>query len=112
MLVRFALSTFTPTVEDNVQLLAPRARVNPVGADPYFDKFPSALVAASVPVPDVVPPALSIVSEIELSTVPVTVKVPLDVAANELHTTSSENRATKNKFLFKCVLRCGAEMIP
>jgi hypothetical protein len=43
--------------------------------------LPSALVAAAVPVPEVVPPALSTVNEIELSIVPVTVSVPLDVAA-------------------------------
>ena len=78
------LSTCTPTVDERVQLLAPRARVKPVGAEPYFEIFPNALVAADVPVPDVVPPALSIVSEIELSTVPVTVNVPLLVAAEAL----------------------------
>jgi len=37
-----------------------------------------------VPVPEVVPPALSTVKEIELSTLPVTVNVPLDVAAKAL----------------------------
>ena len=82
MLVRLDLSTWTPTVEDRVQLLAPLASVKPVGADPNFEMLPKALVAAAVPVPDVVPPALSIVSEIELSTVPVTVSVPLEVAAD------------------------------
>ena len=54
--------------------------MNPVGADPYFYIEPSALVAAAVPVPEVVPPALSTVSEIELSTVPVTVNVPEEPA--------------------------------
>jgi hypothetical protein len=58
--------------------------VNPVGADPNFEMFPKSLVAAAVPVPEVVPPALSTVSEMELSTVPVTVSVPLLVAANAL----------------------------
>ncbi len=65
-------------------MLAPRARVNPVGAEPNFDMFPKSLLAAAVPVPDVVPPALSTVRLIELSTVPVTVKVPLLVAAKAL----------------------------
>lgn len=46
--------------------------------------FPKSLLAAAVPVPDVVPPALSTVRLIELSTVPVTVKVPLLVAAKAL----------------------------
>ena len=76
------MTTCTPTVDDRVQLLAPRARVKPVGADPYFEMLPNALVASAVPVPEVVPPALSIVSEIELSIVPVTVNVPLEVPAN------------------------------
>jgi hypothetical protein len=58
--------------------------------------FPKSLEAVAVPVPEVVPPALSMVSEIELSTVPVTVKVPDDVApydglANDV---THSNRAT------------------
>ena len=61
MLVRFALSTFTPTVEESVQSEAPRARVKPVGAEVYLLMVPRADVAASVPVPEVVPPADSIV---------------------------------------------------
>jgi hypothetical protein len=39
-----------------------------------------------VPVPEVVPPADSIVRLIELSTVPVTVSVPLEVAAEAVET--------------------------
>ena len=68
-------------VDDRVQFDAPRASVKPVGAEPYLLMLPRALVAASVPVPDVVPPADWMVSEIELSTVPVTVSVPEAVAA-------------------------------
>jgi hypothetical protein len=55
---------------------------------------PKSLVAADVPVPEVVPPALWTINEIELSTVPVTVSVPLDVAAtafNESATTTATN---------------------
>jgi hypothetical protein len=37
VLVRFALSTLTPTVEDSVQLDAPRASVKPAGAEPYLE---------------------------------------------------------------------------
>lgn len=76
--------TMIPTVDERVQLLAPLANVKPVGADPNFEIFPRSLLAAAVPVPEVVPPALSTVSEIELSRVPVTVIVPLDVAAKAL----------------------------
>src|SRR5947209_1718796 len=78
-----------------VQLLAPRARVNPVGAEPYLEMLPSALVAAAVPVPEVVPPALCTTSEIELSSVPVTVSVPEAVAAKlfEVHTASAKSAA-------------------
>src|SRR4051794_39988825 len=65
-----------------VQFEAPRARVNPVGAEPYLLMLPRSEVAAAVPVPLVVPPADSMVNEMELSTVPVTVRVPLLVAAN------------------------------
>jgi len=84
VLVRFDLSTLRPIVEERVQLLAPRARVNPVGAEPYLEIEPRALVALSVPVPEVVPPRLSTVTTIELSMVPVMVAVADAVAANEL----------------------------
>jgi hypothetical protein len=50
--------TWMPTVEESVQLLAPRAIVKPDGAAPNFEMVPSADVAAAVPVPEVVPPAL------------------------------------------------------
>ena len=93
------MSTFTPTVEETVQLLAPRASVKPVGAEPYFEMLPSALVAAAVPVPEVVPPALSTVSEIELSTVPVTVSVPLLVAAKALAESRIAAKTTTNVIL-------------
>ena len=76
MLVRLALSTFTPTVDESVQSEAPRASVKPVGAEPYLLMVPRAEVAAAVPVPLVVPPADSMVRLMELSTVPVTVSVP------------------------------------
>ncbi len=66
MLVRFDLSTLTPMVEEIVQSEAPRASVNPVGAEPYFEMLPRLEVAAAVPVPDVVPPADSMVRLIEL----------------------------------------------
>jgi hypothetical protein len=56
--------------------------VNPVGAEPYFERLPSAEVAAAVPVPDVVPPADSTVRLMESSTVPVTVRVPEEVLAS------------------------------
>ena len=79
-----ALSTFTPTVDEIVQSDAPRASVNPVGAEPYLLMLPSADVAAFVPVPLVVPPADSMVRLIELSTVPVTVSVPELVAADAI----------------------------
>jgi hypothetical protein len=101
VLVRLDLSTCTPTVEDRVQLLAPLASVKPVGADPYFEMLPKALVAAAVPVPEVVPPALSIVSEMELSSVPVTVSVPLEVAADAF----VEN-AARAKRIIKNNCRC------
>ena len=68
-------------MEERVQSEAPRASVKPVGAAPYFEMLPSAEVAASVPVPEVVPPADSIVSEMEDSTVPVIVSVPEEVEA-------------------------------
>jgi hypothetical protein len=81
-------------VDEIVQLLAPRASVKPVGADPYLEMLPRALVAAAVPVPEVVPPALSIVSEIESSTVPVTVSVPLDVPATAFNERTATNATT------------------
>ena len=84
MLVRLALATLTPTLDESVQSDAPRASVKPVGAEPYLLMLPSELVAAAVPVPLVVPPADSIVRSIELVTVPVTVNVPLDVAADAI----------------------------
>src|SRR5688572_29400171 len=68
-------------VEEIVQSEAPRASVKPVGAEPYLLRLPRSEVAAAVPVPLVVPPADSMVRLMELSTVPVTVRVPLDVAA-------------------------------
>jgi hypothetical protein len=78
-------------------LLAPLASVKPVGADPNFEMLPNALVASVVPVPEVVPPALSMVSEIELSTVPVTVSVPLEVAADVyVENAARANRIIKN----------------
>ncbi len=77
-----ALSTRTPTVDEIVQSDAPRARVNPVGAEPNFEMVERSEVTAAVPVPEVVPPADSIVSVIELSIKPVTVSVPDDVAAS------------------------------
>src|SRR4051794_36576227 len=70
-----------PTVDEIVQLEAPRASVKPVGAEPYLLMLPRSEVAAAVPVPEVVPPADSTVRLIELSTVPVTVRVPDEVAA-------------------------------
>lgn len=59
----------------------PGASVKPVGAKPHLLTLPSADVASVVPVPEVVPPADSTVRLIELSIVPVTVRVPLEVAA-------------------------------
>jgi len=47
-----------------------------------------------VPVPEVVPPADSIVRLIELSTVPVTVRVPELVAANALLVTAKVTART------------------
>jgi hypothetical protein len=63
--------------------------------------LPSAEVAAAVPVPLVVPPADSTVSEIELSTVPVTVNVPLLVAANAelVAQTATAKTTKKNRFI-------------
>src|SRR5436305_390640 len=84
-----------------VQLEAPRARVNPVGAEPYLLILPRSEVAAAVPVPLVVPPADSTVSEMELSTVPVTVNVPLLVAASAepvTHTAIAETTKS-NRFI-------------
>ena len=78
-----AFTTWMPTVDESVQLLAPRARVKPVGAELNFEMVPSAEVAAAVPVPEVVPPALSTVRLMLLATVAVTVRVPEPVAANE-----------------------------
>jgi len=101
VLVRFALSTCTPTVDERVQSLAPRASVKPVGAEPYFEMLPRALVAAAVPVPEVVPPALSTVNEIELSTVPVTVSVPELVAAKEFAQSRSATAKAANRDFFK-----------
>jgi hypothetical protein len=83
------LSTFTPTVDESVQFDAPRASVKPVGAEPYLLMLPRADVAASVPVPLVVPPADSTVRLIELSIVPVTVSVPLLVAAEAMDANAS-----------------------
>src|SRR3954452_11727022 len=71
-----------PTVDEMVQLDAPRASVKPVGAEPNLLMLPRSLVAAAVPVPLVVPPADSTVRLIELSIVPVTVSVPLEVSAD------------------------------
>src|SRR4051812_4030425 len=70
-----------PIVDEIVQSEAPRASVKPVGAEPYFEMLPRSEVAAAVPVPLVVPPADSTVKLMELSIVPVTVRVPLEVAA-------------------------------
>src|SRR3954463_13041204 len=64
-----------------VQFDAPRASVKPVGAEPNFEMLPRAEVAIAVPVPDVVPPADSMVRLIELAMVPVTVSVPSAVSA-------------------------------
>ena len=95
-----ALSTCTPTVEEIVQFDAPRASVKPVGAEPNLLMLPRADVAAAVPVPLVVPPADSTVRLIELSTVPVTVRVPLLVAAEALSAVIAESAATaKNVFI-------------
>ena len=102
MLVRFASSTRMPTVEERVQLLAPRARVTPVGAEPYLEIEPRALVALAVPVPEVVPPRLSIVTTIELSIVPVMVAVADAVGAgtaNELPHRANAIAHTRSAFL-------------
>jgi len=101
VLVRFALSTLTPTVDDSVQFDAPRASVNPVGADPYLAMFPNDAVAALVPVPDVVPPADSTVRLTELSTVPVTVNVPLDVAACVMLPRPATNASAERTFFIQ-----------
>src|SRR5258706_11343595 len=81
-----------PTVEESVQLDAPRASVKPVGAEPNLLILPRSEDAAAVPVPLVVPPADSTVRLIELSTVPVTVSVPELVAAEAVDATA--NNAT------------------
>jgi hypothetical protein len=100
VLVRFAFVTWMPTVEEIVQSLAPRASVKPVGAEPNFEMFPRSLVAAAVPVPLVVPPALSTVIEIELSTVPVTVNEELLVAAKAVvDIATATNRAKERNLL-------------
>src|SRR4051794_6056667 len=90
-----------PTVEEIVQFEAPRASVKPVGAEPYLLMLPRSEVAAAVPVPLVVPPADSTVRLIELSTVPVTVSVPLDVAADAVEaTTNVRTTAARVRCLF------------
>src|SRR5882672_7369956 len=89
-----------PTVDERVQLLAPRASVNPVGAEPNLLMLPRSLVAAAVPVPLVVPPADSIVRLIELSTVPVTVSVPLEVAADATDANANITTATETPNIF------------
>jgi hypothetical protein len=66
--------------------------------------LPRSLVAAEVPVPEVVPPALSTVKLIELSTVPVTVSVPLEVSAEaRVLAVKSPNTATNIRNDFVCV---------
>src|ERR1043166_3635368 len=75
-------------------------RVTLGGAEPYLLMLPRAEVAAAVPVPLVVPPADSTVRLIELSTVPVTVSVPLLVAAEALSAVIAEIAATaRNVFI-------------
>src|SRR4051812_241784 len=92
-------------VDEIVKLEAPRASVNPVGALPNLEMLPRSDVAAAVPVPDVVPPADSTVRLIELSTVPVTVRVPelLAAAAIPLIPTS-EVRSTRVERVFMALL--------
>src|SRR3954452_4487611 len=89
-----------PTVEEIVQLDAPRASVKPVGAEPYLLMLPRSLVAAAVPVPLVVPPADSMVRLIELSTVPVTVSVPLEVAADATDAKANITTAAETPNIF------------
>src|ERR1043166_880772 len=64
--------------------------------------LPRAEVAAAVPVPLVVPPADSTVRLIELSTVPVTVSVPLLVAAEALSAVNAEIAATARNVFIVC----------
>src|SRR5580693_9151818 len=69
-----------PTLDDSVESVAVFTRVNPVGAAPFFEILPRADDAAAVPPPENTPPADSIVRPMELMTVPVTVKLPVDVS--------------------------------
>src|SRR6185295_277042 len=98
--VRFALTTCTPIVDEIVQSDAPRASVNPVGAEPYLLMLPRSEVAAAVPVPLVVPPADSTVMLIELSTVPVTVRVALLVAADAPPVIPSPMMVARTRYFF------------
>jgi hypothetical protein len=87
-------------VDEIVQFYAPRASVNPVGAEPNLLMLPRSLVAAAVPVPLVVPPADSMVRLIELSTVPVTVSVPLEVAADATDANANITTAAETPNIF------------
>src|SRR5437763_10725406 len=95
-----------PTVDEIVQSEAPRASVKPVGAEPNLLIEPRSELAAAVPVPLVVPPADSTVMLIELSIVPVTVRVALLVAANADEVTASAAMTSENirKRFMKCTL--------
>src|SRR5258706_3147220 len=89
-----------PTVDESVQLDAPRASVEPVGAEPNLLILPRSEVAAAVPVPLVVPPADSIVRLIELSTVPVTVSVPELLAAEAVDATANSATTKQTAIAF------------
>src|SRR5258707_15226891 len=91
-------------VDEIVQLDAPRASVNPVGAEPNLLMLPRSLVAAAVPVPLVVPPADSRVRLIELSTVPGTGSVPLEVAASATDANANITTATETPNIFFILL--------
>src|SRR3954468_18455071 len=101
-----------PTVDEIVQSEAPRARVKPVGAEPNLLMLPSADVAAAVPVPLVVPPADSTVRLMELSIVPVTVSVPLLVAAEAMDANDRTAMMRTIAFFICCFSFVQVESVP